>query len=255
MAFAPEQGGDPAFDASREHVVVSPVTGQAIGRVPLASSTEIARVLAERGGPPSVPARSDVLEFLRDRAAQYDLLIARDLFEHLTKEDALEGLTLCREALRPGGALLLQVPNGESPFAGRIIYGDFTHETAFTQTSLNQVLRAAGFDSVMCHPVRPVVYGLKSWLRSLVWRVVEAAIITAVVAEVGTEPVTDVYDELVPGSRNGGQVDLADLLAGRPQTAVRNPDGTYQLFRIGDALASRNVHAAMLDAARLCRRI
>ena len=129
--------------------------------------------------------QGDVLEFLRDRTAQYDLLIARDLFEHLTKEDTLEGLTLCREALRPGGALLLQVPNGESPFAGRIIYGDFTHETAFTQASLNQVLRAAGFDSVICHPVRPVVYGIKSWLRSLVWRVVEAAIVTAIVAEVG----------------------------------------------------------------------
>ena len=102
----------------------------------------------------------DVLEFLRDRTAQYDLLIARDLFEHLTKEDTLEALTLCREALRPGGALLLQVPNGESPLAGRIIYGDFTHETAFTQSSIAQVLRAAGFESVSCHPVRPVVYGI-----------------------------------------------------------------------------------------------
>ncbi|HUR96100.1 MAG TPA: class I SAM-dependent methyltransferase [Gemmatimonadales bacterium] len=129
--------------------------------------------------------QGDVLEFLRTASAQYDLLIARDLFEHLTKEDTLEALTLCREALRPGGALLLQVPNGESPLAGRIIYGDFTHETAFTQASLSQVLRAAGFGSVACFPVRPVVYGLKSWLRSLVWRVVETAIVTAIVAEVG----------------------------------------------------------------------
>jgi 2-polyprenyl-3-methyl-5-hydroxy-6-metoxy-1,4-benzoquinol methylase len=129
--------------------------------------------------------QGDVLDFLRTATGRYDLLIARDLFEHLSKEDTLEGLTLCREALRPGGALLLQVPNGESPFAGRIIYGDFTHETAFTQASLSQVLRAAGFDGVACYPVRPVVYGFKSWLRSLAWRVIEAALITAVVAEVG----------------------------------------------------------------------
>jgi hypothetical protein len=33
---------------------------------------------------------------------------------------------------------------------------------------------------------------------------------------------------------------------------VRNEGGDFQLFRIGDAVASRNVHAAMLDAARLC---
>ncbi len=127
----------------------------------------------------------DVLEFLQTATGQYDLLIARDLFEHLTKDDTLEALTLCCEALRPGGALLLQVPNGESPLAGRIIYGDFTHETAFTQSSIAQVLRAAGFESVECHPVRPVVYGIKSWLRSVAWRVVEAAIVAAIVAEVG----------------------------------------------------------------------
>ena len=79
--------------------------------------------------------------------------------------------------------------------------------------------------------------------------------VDAVVVEAGTQPVTDVYDELVPASRNGGQIDLADLLARRPQTAVRNRDGTYQLFRIGDAVAGRNVHAAILDAARLCQEI
>jgi 2,4-dienoyl-CoA reductase-like NADH-dependent reductase (Old Yellow Enzyme family) len=79
--------------------------------------------------------------------------------------------------------------------------------------------------------------------------------VDAVVVEAGTQPVTDVYDELVPASRNGGEIDLADLLARRPQTAVRNRDGAYQLFRIGDAVAGRNVHAAMLDAARLCQAI
>jgi hypothetical protein len=32
----------------------------------------------------------------------------------------------------------------------------------------------------------------------------------------------------------------------------RNDTGTYQLFRIGDAVNSRNVHAAVYDAYRLC---
>jgi 2-polyprenyl-3-methyl-5-hydroxy-6-metoxy-1,4-benzoquinol methylase len=127
----------------------------------------------------------DVLTFLRSAAGQYDLIVARDLFEHFTKSDTLEALELCHHALRPGGALLLQVPNGESPLAGRIIYGDFTHETAFTQSSIGQVLRSAGFASVECHPVRPVVYGVKSWLRAVAWRVVEAVIVTAILAEVG----------------------------------------------------------------------
>lgn len=77
----------------------------------------------------------------------------------------------------------------------------------------------------------------------------------AVVAEMGTEPVQELYDELLPRSTNRGAVDLRDLLARRPQRMVANPDGDFQLFRIGDAVSSRNVHAAMLDAARLCRAV
>lgn len=77
----------------------------------------------------------------------------------------------------------------------------------------------------------------------------------AVVAECGTQANADLYDELVPGSSNHGEVNYDDLIARNPQRSVRNPDGTYQVFRIGDAISSRNVHAAMLDAARLCRAI
>ncbi len=79
--------------------------------------------------------------------------------------------------------------------------------------------------------------------------------VDVVIAELGTEPVTDVYDALVPLSRNGGRVDLSDLLAGRPQAENPNPENGFRLYRIGDAVSSRNVHAAMLDAARLCRTI
>lgn len=74
----------------------------------------------------------------------------------------------------------------------------------------------------------------------------------AVVAEMGTDPVQELYDELLAASTNLGAVDLAELLARKPQSVVRNDDGSFRLFRIGDAVASRNVHAAMLDAARLC---
>ncbi|WP_433509132.1 FAD-dependent oxidoreductase [Nonomuraea sp. CA-143628] len=77
----------------------------------------------------------------------------------------------------------------------------------------------------------------------------------AVVAEMGTDPVQELYDELLDASTNLGAVDVAELLARKPQSTVRNEAGSFKLFRIGDAVASRNVHAAMLDAARLCRTI
>ena len=52
---------------------------------------------------------------------------------------------------------------------------------------------------------------------------------------------------------NRGEVDHAALLSGRPQTVARNPDGGFRLCRIGDAVASRNIHAAVYDALRLMK--
>ena len=72
----------------------------------------------------------------------------------------------------------------------------------------------------------------------------------------------DLYTALLPGSANRGAIDYPALLAGRPQPpAGRQPstgqtDGSgYQLYRVGDAVASRNIHAAILDSLRLCAAI
>ena len=74
-----------------------------------------------------------------------------------------------------------------------------------------------------------------------------------VVADHGTEVNADLYHELRPGSTNLGAVDYEALVAGQPQGMVRNEGGGYQLFRIGDAVASRNIHAAVYDALRLVK--
>jgi hypothetical protein len=42
-------------------------------------------------------------------------------------------------------------------------------------------------------------------------------------------------------------------LEGRPQTIRTNPEGRFQLFRIGDAVASRNIHAAIFDGLRFAK--
>ena len=76
-----------------------------------------------------------------------------------------------------------------------------------------------------------------------------------IVVEHGTLPVTDLYDALRPLSLNLGEVDYGALLTNRTQSVVRNPDGAFRLFRIGDAVASRNIHAAIYDALRLAKDI
>jgi 2,4-dienoyl-CoA reductase-like NADH-dependent reductase (Old Yellow Enzyme family) len=73
-----------------------------------------------------------------------------------------------------------------------------------------------------------------------------------VVVDHGTLPADDLYFALKPDSSNRGEVDQASLLGGQPQSVVNNPAGTFQLFRLGDAVNSRNIHAAIYDALRLC---
>jgi hypothetical protein len=70
-----------------------------------------------------------------------------------------------------------------------------------------------------------------------------------IVAECGTVPVTDLFDALRPHAANRGAIDLPALKAGRAQPAAPG----LRLFRVGDAAAGRDIHAALLDARRLCR--
>ena len=76
-------------------------------------------------------------------------------------------------------------------------------------------------------------------------------LVDQVIVNHGTLPLDDLYFALRPLSQNLGAVDHDALVAQRPQTLRPNPDGGFQLWRIGDAVASRNTHAAILDALRL----
>ncbi len=73
------------------------------------------------------------------------------------------------------------------------------------------------------------------------------------VVEHGTLPLDELYFALKPESMNLGAVDYEALIAGRAQEVVKNPQGRFRLYRIGDAVSSRNVHAAIYDALRLCK--
>ncbi|WP_046114339.1 oxidoreductase [Aquincola tertiaricarbonis] len=82
-----------------------------------------------------------------------------------------------------------------------------------------------------------------------------------VVVELGMSPVTELFDALRPASANDGELDLERFVAGQPQpgpAAVAGSGGSAgslrpALYRIGDAHASRDIHAAVYEAFRLCR--
>lgn len=76
-----------------------------------------------------------------------------------------------------------------------------------------------------------------------------------IVVEHGTLPNDELYFDLKPDSSNLGSIDIESLVAGKPQNHVSNRDGSYQLFRVGDAVASRNIHSAIYDSLRLCQHL
>jgi len=98
-----------------------------------------------------------------------DIVIAFDVIEHFTKIELLPFVDEVHRVLRSNGKWIIHAPNGESPFFGRIRYGDFTHEQAFTRNSISQLLLASGFNEVKCFEDKPVVHGVKSAIRRILW--------------------------------------------------------------------------------------
>ena len=87
--------------------------------------------------------------------AKYDVVIAGDIIEHLTKPTAT--LRQIRRVLRPGGQVVLSVPNfGHWYPRARVAAGlfgydrrgilDNTHLRFFTRATLRRTVKAAGFD-------------------------------------------------------------------------------------------------------------
>lgn len=127
-----------------------------------------------------VPAvdQADVLEWLARHPERFDLLIGLDIVEHFARDEALRFLELCWGALKPGGRLILQTPNADSPFGLQIRYGDITHEWAYNVSQLTRLLRRAGFTAIEPREQGPVPWGysLVSTARFVIWRVIRAGL-------------------------------------------------------------------------------
>ena len=117
--------------------------------------------------------QSDLFAFLQGipRHSQ-DFVVSLDVIEHFTKNELIELVDHVFSALKEGGRWLIHAPNAESPFFGRILYGDFSHELAFTQHSIAQLLHASGFRSVESFEDMPAVHGIVSGIRLLFWKLI-----------------------------------------------------------------------------------
>jgi SAM-dependent methyltransferase len=112
----------------------------------------------------------DVREFLAQIPdSKFDVVIASDVLEHFTRPELLALTDEVHRVLTPGGRLVCHVPNAEGVFAGAIRYGDLTHEFAFTRGSIRQLAAACSFRVLTVREDTPVVHGLFSLVRFLIW--------------------------------------------------------------------------------------
>ena len=108
-----------------------------------------------------------VLKKLGDESV--DSVVALDVLEHCTKEEAWILAAEIERVLAKGGKWIIHTVNAESPFGMAVRYGDFSHESAYTSGSINQLCRANGFSKVVCEEDKIAVHGLVSAIRRIGW--------------------------------------------------------------------------------------
>ncbi len=89
---------------------------------------------------------SDPLSFLDSHPESYDVVLLKDVLEHVAPSEMIPLLEGIYRSLRPGGRVIVSGPHAASLTGLYTRYLDFTHTTCFTLPSLDYVLRSAGFD-------------------------------------------------------------------------------------------------------------
>jgi SAM-dependent methyltransferase len=123
----------------------------------------------------------DLVEYIkRLENDTVDLLVAIDVIEHFTKEELSDLVKEMHRILKKDGLVITHQPNGDSIFSNGVIYGDLTHEMAFTQNSISQLFLSCGFGKIDSYEDRPVVHGVKSFIRLFLWKYIIRKIYIAI---------------------------------------------------------------------------
>lgn len=122
----------------------------------------------------------EAFPFLERNKEQYDAIFCEQELNHLTKQEMMIFLKLCRESLIDNGALIVHALNGANPITGaEALAQNFNHYNTFTEYSLRQVLQYSGFSEVKVIPLNLYVFYMNplnyvlillDWLYTLFFR-------------------------------------------------------------------------------------
>lgn len=88
----------------------------------------------------------EAFSFLDSTGDEYDVIIPEQELNHLTVEETVEFLQLCRAALRPQGRVIVYAMNGANPLVGsENVSHNIDHFYNVTEYSLGQLLQLGGF--------------------------------------------------------------------------------------------------------------
>jgi SAM-dependent methyltransferase len=73
------------------------------------------------------------------KGRQFDCIVAFDVLEHFTIEEAQYALARMAKLLAPKGKIILRFPNGASPFYLPLQNGDYTHRISLTKPKLEHL--------------------------------------------------------------------------------------------------------------------
>ncbi len=97
--------------------------------------------------------------YLQERPQAFDAIICEQELNHLTKDEMIFFLALCRKSLRPGGTLIVHGLNGANPLTGaESLAQNFDHYNTFTEYTLNQLLEYTGFQQIRILPLELYVF-------------------------------------------------------------------------------------------------
>jgi SAM-dependent methyltransferase len=108
----------------------------------------------------NLPCRAERAVLHLQRAQDvYDVIFCEQELNHMTKEEMLLFLCLCRKALKKDGRLIVHGLNGANPITGaEALAQNFDHYNTFTEYTLRQVLGYCGFGQITVIPLNLYVF-------------------------------------------------------------------------------------------------
>ena len=101
----------------------------------------------------------NAFSFLNKNTVPYDMIVAEQEVNHLTKEELKTFLKLCYENLNKGGAIIVHSLNGANPITGsEALSQNYDHYHTLTEYSLKQVLEYTGYKRIKVFPLNLYIF-------------------------------------------------------------------------------------------------